>query len=445
MSTTLFPKVAFISNCGSGQACLSHFCLTIQGVTPHSTFFQPQDPRKLSTCAEMLCRCTSNPLQSFIRSLAQVDLVAPTHITGTGRQLSGRSIQNHSTLTIPERQHTHLNTQRRRLSSQALTNKYGRRPEGGFVEFLPEAVDELTAEKTKGQISKSFDIGAVRQKCEEKYDKELLGAVADKATKSLPVTNLRSRTSHGKHDTSSKNESCLKTTFRRTKVENTSFKLHYSSPPALPNARYAEAAHPWAAERANVKFSDQGNRDDPGTVEYLNVKSSDIRKSIRDEWVPPPKETWQINKAALKAKFPEGWKPHKRLSPDALAGIRALNASMPEVYTTAALAKNFEVSPEAIRRILKSKWSPNPEEETDRAKRWFERGKKIYTEKAAAGEKPPKRWRDEGIGAGKPDWLKEKNARNKLIRAPKAPLPALITTARKREKTDPSSLADRIL
>ncbi|KIM97405.1 hypothetical protein OIDMADRAFT_96520, partial [Oidiodendron maius Zn] len=71
---------------------------------------------------------------------------------------------------------------------------------------------------------------------------------------------------------------------------------------------------------------------------------------------------WQIDKQALKEKFPEGWNPRKRLSPDALAGIRALHASMPTAFTTEHLAQRFEVSPEAIRRILKSKWVPNAEE-----------------------------------------------------------------------------------
>lgn len=107
---------------------------------------------------------------------------------------------------------------------------------------------------------------------------------------------------------------------------------------------------------------------------------------------------WKSQKAALKEKFPEGWRPRKRLSPDALAGIRALNAQFPDVYTTQALADKFEVSPEAIRRILKSKWSPKTaDEEQDRQERWFRRGVQVWEQKAALGIKPPKKWRREGI------------------------------------------------
>lgn len=104
-----------------------------------------------------------------------------------------------------------------------------------------------------------------------------------------------------------------------------------------------------------------------------------------------------LQKEAAKAKFPDGWKPHKRLSPDALAGIRALNAQFPDVYTTQALADRFAVSPEAIRRILKSKWTPSAREDEDRQGRWHRRGLDVWARKAELGIKPPRRWRDEGV------------------------------------------------
>ncbi|KAI0542036.1 hypothetical protein GGR58DRAFT_453763 [Xylaria digitata] len=120
----------------------------------------------------------------------------------------------------------------------------------------------------------------------------------------------------------------------------------------------------------------------------------------------PPKESWQIQKEALKEKFPEGWRPRKRLSPDALEGIRALHSQFPEQYTTEVLSRHFEVSPEAIRRILKSKWTPNSEEETRRQERWFNRGKNIWSHMAELGKKPPKKWRREGV-VRKPHWNKK--------------------------------------
>lgn len=107
---------------------------------------------------------------------------------------------------------------------------------------------------------------------------------------------------------------------------------------------------------------------------------------------------WQIQKHALKEKFgTTGWQPRKRLSPDAMEGIRSLHAQDPTKFSTAFLSGQFTVSPEAIRRILKSKWRPTEEEEEDRRARWQRRGENIWTQKAAEGIKPPKKWRDRCI------------------------------------------------
>ncbi|KAK4507053.1 hypothetical protein PRZ48_000787 [Zasmidium cellare] len=114
----------------------------------------------------------------------------------------------------------------------------------------------------------------------------------------------------------------------------------------------------------------------------------------------PPKEPWQIQKSALKQKFgDQGWSPNKRLSPDTLEGIRALHASDPATYSTAMLASHFQITPEAIRRILKSKWQPSAKEAESRMERWERRGAKKWEEMAGLGMKPPKKWRAMGVGA----------------------------------------------
>ena len=116
---------------------------------------------------------------------------------------------------------------------------------------------------------------------------------------------------------------------------------------------------------------------------------------------PPKPRTgpspWQIQKAALTTKFPTGWIPRKRLSPDTLDGIRTLHAQYPLKYTTSVLASQFQVSPEAIRRILKSKWRPSDGEEEERVKRWENRGKSIWEGMAEVGLKPPRKWREMGV------------------------------------------------
>lgn len=125
-------------------------------------------------------------------------------------------------------------------------------------------------------------------------------------------------------------------------------------------------------------------------------------------------EAWQTQKAALEVKFKEGYEPRKRLSPDALPGIRMLHASDPQTFSTPVLAMHFKVSPEAIRRILKSKWRPSEDEEEDRRLRWDRRGERIWTQLAELGTRPPKKWRSMGVGrvdrkVGElPAWRKKK-------------------------------------
>lgn len=125
--------------------------------------------------------------------------------------------------------------------------------------------------------------------------------------------------------------------------------------------------------------------------EAARAKDKEEREDNRPEWLK--------QKQTLKKKFPEGWRPPKRLSPDALDGIRVLHQQFPDMYTTAALAKKFEVSPEAIRRILRAKWEPTAEEEESRQKRWFNRGVSVWQRYAELGMQPPRRWREAGVQA----------------------------------------------
>ncbi|KAI9885089.1 MAG: Required for respiratory growth protein 9 mitochondrial [Watsoniomyces obsoletus] len=136
-----------------------------------------------------------------------------------------------------------------------------------------------------------------------------------------------------------------------------------------------------------VNHNENGSR---ATADDAEGESSDQLKE---------REQWRIQKAALQRKFGnEKWDPRKRLSPDAIEGIRALHAQFPDKYTTPMLANQFEVSPEAIRRILKSKWRPTTEEAEERNARWDRRGEKIWSQMVELGVKPPKKWREMGIG-----------------------------------------------
>ena len=168
----------------------------------------------------------------------------------------------------------------------------------------------------------------------------------------------------------------------------------------------------------------------------------DTKASFRD------REQWQVQKNALRRKFGgEGWQPRKRLSPDALEGIRALHAQHPEKYSTPVLAEQFKISPEAIRRILRSKWKPNEEEQADRLRRWDKRGENIWSQMVELGVKPPKKWREMGIS--RPPVFRSSrgnlgsSGKTSLSEAPN--LPIELTLARKKEDSNDLSLSDRIL
>lgn len=166
------------------------------------------------------------------------------------------------------------------------------------------------------------------------------------------------------------------------------------------------------------------------------------------------REPWQAQKKALSEKFgPSGWLPRKRLSPDALEGIRALHAQYPDKFTTPILADQFKVSPEAIRRILKSKWRPKDDEEERRRRRWENRGENIWSQMVEMGIKPPKKWRDMGVGksrGGRPARSKQLDSR--IMSKPITSSPRIQPTtdlakitANGKKTASPVLLADRIL
>lgn len=102
-------------------------------------------------------------------------------------------------------------------------------------------------------------------------------------------------------------------------------------------------------------------------------------------------ETWAVQKQALQKKFKEGWAPPKRLSPDAIEGVRELHRQDPQKFSTPVLAEHFKVSPEAIRRILKSKWRPSEKEIESRKERWEKRKVRIWNQMAELGLRPQRK------------------------------------------------------
>lgn len=105
----------------------------------------------------------------------------------------------------------------------------------------------------------------------------------------------------------------------------------------------------------------------------------------------PTPEPWQIQKEALKRKFKDGWNPRKKLPPDEIQTVKHLHAQDPARYSTSALSEQFKVSPEAIRRILKSQWRPSEEQQEKRRESWKKRESKIWSHMSEIGLRPKRR------------------------------------------------------
>ncbi|KAF2447067.1 required for respiratory growth protein 9, mitochondrial [Karstenula rhodostoma CBS 690.94] len=190
------------------------------------------------------------------------------------------------------------------------------------------------------------------------------------------------------------------------------FDLELAVLPATKFARHATLPRLFSTARRQPQFEQAftnnarplGNKRIPG--------ASDATEKEKERPV------WQVEKEAVKRKLNgEAWNPRKKLSPDTMEGIRHLNQTQPTRFTTPVLAQHFQVSPEAIKRILKSKWRPSDEEQEDRIRRWDKRGEQIWTNLVELGVKPPKKWREMGVGRAdngkKPRW--KSGFRNQVI------------------------------
>ncbi|GBB85024.1 hypothetical protein RclHR1_01160018 [Rhizophagus clarus] len=71
---------------------------------------------------------------------------------------------------------------------------------------------------------------------------------------------------------------------------------------------------------------------------------------------------WLKHKFAMKERIGfKHWKPHKRVNREIMDKIRWLHNQFPEEYNAEKLSNHFKISPESIRRIIKSKFIPNSE------------------------------------------------------------------------------------
>lgn len=103
--------------------------------------------------------------------------------------------------------------------------------------------------------------------------------------------------------------------------------------------------------------SPYGGEDDEASIASSSLPSGNGPRSK----VRTPR-AFAAHRQSMKEAFPEGWLPRRKLSRDAMDGLRSMHAMHPETFSTPVLAEKFRISPEAVRRILRSKWTPSREE-----------------------------------------------------------------------------------
>ncbi|CAI2192477.1 20743_t:CDS:2, partial [Funneliformis geosporum] len=110
-------------------------------------------------------------------------------------------------------------------------------------------------------------------------------------------------------------------------------------------------------------------------ITATNAKESNRKKKINIEEMQPDDKNvnyepnwrenanlpgWLRHKFAMKERTGfKKWEPHKKVNRETMDKIRWLNTQMPEEYTAEKLSQQFKISPESIRRILKSNFVPN--------------------------------------------------------------------------------------
>ncbi|QRW05431.1 neugrin domain-containing protein [Ceratobasidium sp. AG-Ba] len=95
----------------------------------------------------------------------------------------------------------------------------------------------------------------------------------------------------------------------------------------------------------------------------------------------PTLPEYKAHRARMKQLYPEGWGPSHTISREAMETLREMYARDPVQFRTPVLANKFKISPEAVSRILKSKWQPSPERKAEMVARDRREKDRLFTER----------------------------------------------------------------
>ncbi|QHS75711.1 mitochondrial ribosome assembly protein RRG9 [Saccharomyces paradoxus] len=110
-------------------------------------------------------------------------------------------------------------------------------------------------------------------------------------------------------------------------------------------------------------------------VNKSSLSNKEFAGKVRDDTKEIPE--WKKQKMAVRKKLQGNrWNPSKKISQEQMEALRLLKFNFPEL-TASDLADRFKISPEAVRRILKSNWKRTDEENNNTHERWKRRGERI--------------------------------------------------------------------
>ncbi|ODQ79092.1 hypothetical protein BABINDRAFT_162157 [Babjeviella inositovora NRRL Y-12698] len=115
----------------------------------------------------------------------------------------------------------------------------------------------------------------------------------------------------------------------------------------------------------------------PAAQPFAQLHQTAHRVSSKEQWRNLPE--WAKRDTTIKRKIGGGpWKPTNKVSRDTMEGIRAFKTQFPH-SDNQKIGQLFKLSPESVRRILKSNWKPTGDEEIKLAARWEKRRSVLET------------------------------------------------------------------
>lgn len=115
--------------------------------------------------------------------------------------------------------------------------------------------------------------------------------------------------------------------------------------------RYQTGRLSWGFSRALGKGKNGG---EPTFIEKIEKATKEKIKNLPE---------WEKRERSLIKRYGQ-WNPTRKLSRQQIQDIRDLKEQLPHLKTI-DFANHLKISPEAIRRVLKSKWVPNDQEEEE--------------------------------------------------------------------------------